>query len=273
MKYLLIDRNLLSGMHEILSLSAGYNVSLPDELEYFESLYSSSWILAVDEQKKYIGFARSFQQNADWSLAEIFVAAEIAGREKVAMDLLLKFQGAFSFGVKHRLRIDVLNSDIVLNNAIEQLGLSHSKQTFLYFQRDLRKPIDIFKRKKIDVAAAEIAYVFSNLHETSADEVTNWLNNNTVRTIVDSNRVVAAAQISNTNDAIEIIRIATHPDFLRLGYAKKLIEDVCSEAFCNKKLHVYLKVEDVREPAISLYKICGFKELLNKKQVWHSSWY
>lgn len=60
MEYLPITRELLAQMNGILSLSAGYDVSIAGELEHFESERAKGWIAAKSSDGRLAGFVRHF---------------------------------------------------------------------------------------------------------------------------------------------------------------------------------------------------------------------
>lgn len=46
-----IDKAILLQMHKILSSSAGYDISIQDELEYFDPAQATNWFLATRQRK------------------------------------------------------------------------------------------------------------------------------------------------------------------------------------------------------------------------------
>jgi ribosomal protein S18 acetylase RimI-like enzyme len=270
-----IDKDVLSQMQKILSSSAGYDVSIQDELDYFNPAQSGTWFLATDQNGEQLGFIRCFEINSEWSLGEFFITSFSEKRVEVGEKLLQYFSSKSSFPNGHRLRFDISINDHVLNNLIIEKGLSHKKQIFKYFEIPTVGFSDKdFKSASIDnVNVNQVAEVLSNLAPVELGELSSWLSNNQVRTITVDGKVIVAAQISNADESVEIVRIATHPDFLRQGHAEKLINDICQESFQKGKSKIYLKVDSVKIPAIHLYKKVGFKEVEEKTQYWHSSWF
>lgn len=269
-----IDRDVLSGMQKILSLSAGYEVNIVDELEYFDPGNSSSWILAIDSSGQHLGFIRQFKQGPSWSLGEIYVKPQAPNRKELSEKLVKKFQTVATFEEGHRLRFDLLKSDSTLNEVIQQFGYSQQAQTFLHFE--LITGVDrqvTFTQNKLTLNPLEVAEVLTYLHPVSVSEAVQWISSGTIRAVCSGARVVAVAQIYDYEGAIEINRIATHADFLRKGFGTKLIDEILLEAKFKGKNKVFLKVEDIRTAAILLYKKSGFAEDPSKTQRWHSSWY
>lgn len=270
-----IDKDTLLQMHGILSRSAGYDISIQDEIDYFDPGKTTAWFLAADQEGEHLGFIRFFEMNSDWSLAEFYIDSHLKNREDVGEKLLQSFKQAASFGSGHRLRFDVLLRDHLINNLLMEKDFSHKKQTFKYFEMDLISFDDIhFKRSNSEnINAAQVTEVLSNLTPVDLEEVLSWIDRDQVRFITNDRHIVAAAQISYDEESVEIVRIATHLDFLRQGFAEKLISDICKESFQAEKKKIYLKVDSEKLPAIHLYKKIGLKEIEDKTQFWHSKYY
>lgn len=269
-----IDLEKLKTLGPLFNQSAGYTVSLNDEINYFDPENAKSWFYAADKNGQVLGFIRSFKQNHEWSLGELFVDNNVINRELVAYELLKMFSAKTQLPAGHRLRFDVGTFDQELNKVLIEFGFSESKQNFLYFE----KPVSIQKTQhKIFQPqlnqAKEIADVLSFLNPVTINDVESWIKAGSIRLREDNSQVVSAAQILITNDSIEINRIVTHERFLRCGHAKKLIESIIQESVEIGISKIYLKVEDMRSPAIATYKNLGFIEVKEKSQVWHSKWY
>lgn len=304
MRFIEINRKILAEMQDVLSRSAGYQVSLTDELEYYEAISRSgtnitnSWILAL-QRDQHLGFIRYFCQSEDWSLGEFFVEKFVENRTDLATNLLREFQDRSSFTKGHRLRFDILKSDFELNQVIEKAGFSQKRQLFLHFERETKniselflikqtanKADSLFAKNNINISGTPIienivnstdskavAEILSHLHPVSNSDAEAWIKTGSIRIVSAHGKIAAAAQIYESNDTLEINRIATHSDFLRQGFAQKLIESILIEAKNKNKKCVYLKVEDLRLPAIELYKKTEFNENESKAQYWHSRWF
>ncbi len=266
-----IDRSLLLSMEPILSTSAGYQTSISDELEYFDSHPLVNWFVAIDETKIPIGFIRSFDQ-VDWSQCELFILPE-PNRSLIVMELLNKFINNNTFDVGHRLRFDVLVSDNEINFCIKQLKLNQKSQTFFYYELDLVPTSLDFKNQLVNFSATEVADTLSHLHPVQLETVETWIQSKTIRVILSQGRVVAVAQIYNYGDSVEINRLATNLNFLRQGFAKNLIKNICHELSQNGVKKLFLKVESIRKPAIQLYENFGFKKNDSQTQIWYTKLY
>lgn len=123
-----LDRDLLIKIEPLLSESASYQTSIPDELDFFDSTLPDGWFVASDENYNPVGFVRSFNQG-NWSQGELFVLP-MKDRRLVAIRLLENFLKANKFESGHRLRFDIAFSDAEFKSCIEQVGLNQKSQTF-----------------------------------------------------------------------------------------------------------------------------------------------
>jgi ribosomal protein S18 acetylase RimI-like enzyme len=270
-----IDLITLEGMEVILSRSIGYSTSMADEVDYYKSESPTAWFVAQNTNGENIGFIRRLKQNSEWSLAEFYVEQNCIRRKLIASELLSKFLNANVFEYKHRLRFDLAHFDSDLNSAIEEAGCSEKKQIFHYFEMQIpEEKINISIEEQVtQFDAAEVAEVLSHLHPVKESDAKDWIKSKSIIAIDAESKVVAAAQINFYPDSAEINRIATRAESLRQGYAKQLVLKICNELRDRKIQKLFLKVEDVKVPAISFYRNFGFKENLDKKQVWHSKFF
>lgn len=270
-----IDLIVLRKMKEILSRSSGYAINLEDEMDYFKSYLPTGWFVALDANESIVGFIRSFTQASDWSLSELYVDTNLSERNTLARQLILQFLADNQFNVGHRLRFDINKLDSELNSAVEESGCSQQKQTFLYFEMKIQQSGN--EASIVQAAtlrqAKEIAEVMSHLHTVAQVEVESWIEDKSIRAIEVDDQVVCVAQVYFYSETAEINRIATRPQNLRQGYARKLLNSICSELIARNIPKLFLKVEDSRIPAIEFYRSYGFKEVESKAQIWHSKWF
>lgn len=270
-----IDREILEKSHQVLSLSAGYDVSISDELEYFDSLGKVDWFAARSADGNVIGFLRYFPQDSNWSLGEIYVQPDLRNRSEIFRALMSEFQKCANFTAGHRLRFDLNTSDIELSRVIEESGSSQKKQVFRHFEVSLNQ----FKEKNfqgtyaVDLEPGQIIETLASLHEVSEQDVNQWISENSLRAISSGGKVVVVAHVSERGASCEIIRIATNKNFLRKGFAENLLKLICQEFAGRGKETLFLKVESTRSPAIELYRSFGFSEIKTKEQIWHSRWF
>ena len=78
--------------------------------------------------------------------------------------------------------------------------------------------------------------------------------------IVDVERNVAAAYggIIIAADEGQILNIATHPDYRRLGYGRMIMNAIVEHSRENNVAFITLEVRESNIPAISLYEGMGF---------------
>ncbi len=118
-----------------------------------------------------------------------------------------------------------------------------------------------------------MADAFANLHPVTLDEVESWIKDESIRTTSFEGKVVAAAQIFNYGNSAEINRIATNSNFLRCGFSKVLMQNICDELSEKGIERLFLKVEDIRKPAIQFYESFGFVKNEEKTQTWFSKYF
>ena len=146
-----IDKAVLLQMHKILSNSAGYDISIQDELDYFDPAQSTNWFLATSQSNEQLGFIRCFEISSDWSLGEFFINPLLKNRAEIGEKLLQYFSQKSSFSIGHKLRFDISINDLVMNNLLIEKDFSHKKQTFKYFEMPSNDFNDkVFKRALID---------------------------------------------------------------------------------------------------------------------------
>ena len=127
-----IDKVILLHMHKVLSSSAGYDISIQDELDYFDPAQAINWFLATGPNSDQLGFIRCFEISSDWSLGEFFINPLLENRVEIGEKLLQSFSQKSTFSVGHKLRFDVSINDHLINNLLIEKGFSHKKQTFKY---------------------------------------------------------------------------------------------------------------------------------------------
>lgn len=79
--------------------------------------------------------------------------------------------------------------------------------------------------------------------------------------VFDNNRLVCYI-IYQLSDVTEILRIGTHPNYQRQGYAKKLLAYFCELSTGER---VLLEVRQDNTPAVNLYYALGFEIIHTRK--------
>jgi ribosomal protein S18 acetylase RimI-like enzyme len=268
-----INPSILMGMKDILSRSAGYSVSMDDEVEYFNKQNPKTWF-AAKEHNQVVGFIRPFSHGDDWTNVEFYIDAKHQDRKTLAKSLLSEFTKNASFSLGHRVRIDLFHNDLPLNQAVQEEEFSQRRQLFHFFEKDIQENRNTpFAPPPITENIEQIVEVLCGLHPVSPEEVKKWLLNKTLRALTIENNVVCAAQVYVHDGSAEINRLATHPNQLRKGYARKLFQQLFLEFSNTGVKKCFLKVENIREPAIFLYQSVGFSEAKEKTEAWHSRWF
>ncbi len=266
-----IDLETLLSMESILSASAGYKTNLQEEGNYFSQQLPTGWFVARDGLSRQVAFIRSFRQSDEWSSAELYVDPKIDERGKLAKELLNTFFRENIFLPGHRVRFEIRSSDEDVNSAIEGVERDHKKQTFHFFELSISHELSCSKKSAPKSHSAQaIAEVLSHLHPVTKEESQRWLDNGTLRFQEIEGCLGCVAQVHLYDTSAEIVRIATHQDFRRQGLAKDLVLKIINELGERKISKLFLKVEDVKKPAIHFYKNFGFNENLEEQQTWHS---
>lgn len=268
-----ITPSILVSLQQSLSLSAGYEVSTDDELEYFHEHPHNKWFIAKNLSNDHIGFIRHFDLG-NWAQVEIFVSDQVAKRGLVAKDLIQKLIDENQFSGL-RLRFDILEEDKEINQAIENMGLSEKKQRLLYFEIDelCKTGASLDFDVITDEDAPQVADVLSHLHPVTEPQVKAWIKSRDLRASRVEGKLASVVQVSISDKSAEIVRIATHKDFLRRGLALSLLEQIKSEMRDKGVKRIFLKVDEEKRPAVSLYKRVGFIERKELTENWHSKWF
>ncbi len=99
------------------------------------------------------------------------------------------------------------------------------------------------------------ALAFTQSRPWSADEFENLLSQPGVILLGDAKSFILARIIG---DEAEVLTIATHPDFQRLGLAKAAIGAFIDQVKAAGVVSIFLEVAQTNDPAKSLYFKAGF---------------
>lgn len=77
--------------------------------------------------------------------------------------------------------------------------------------------------------------------------------------LLNKKSLIAFASGSIVINELHIIAIAVHPNFRRLGLAKKLLSTLLDKAKSSGNVNATLEVSSTNQAAIALYASCGFK--------------
>ncbi|RYZ80332.1 MAG: GNAT family N-acetyltransferase, partial [Proteobacteria bacterium] len=198
---------------------------------------------------------------------------DVEHREVIVEELLKRYLSANHFEKAHRLRFDFKVVDSKLIAAFKAVGFSQKTQTYLTYELELESKAAPFQNESKECDAAEVARTLSNLHSVSDDQAVQWIREGSIRTLEVDHEVVAAAHLSFHVPNAEIVRIATKAEYLRLGFAKRLLIALSDELGANGFKKMFLKVESTNEAAIACYQSFGFVVNESKTQTWLSIYF
>ena len=79
------------------------------------------------------------------------------------------------------------------------------------------------------------------------------------------NVVVGYITYSVVLDEVQIANVATHPEYRRRGIGEKLLNFLYDESKASGMYVITLEVRQSNEPAINLYRKCGYDEVGRRK--------
>lgn len=259
----------LPQLKPLLDQSAGYEISLSDETEYFKTEKPSNWFLASRDGRS-VGFVRCFPQG-DWGTAEFFIDET----DPLAESLLKTFidQSYFSNGFRLRFEVPVSNRSLI--ELLKKTGVKDKVETYCRYEIDLagipQNTISAYKARPEDVLQVKAS--FENLHPVAESEILKWINKENVYANRLNDEIASAAQVLIYGEHAEIIRVATNKGFLNRGCAFSLLSSVHSNLKSQGIKNIFLKVDQKKEPARSLYEKLGYNHNKSKDEVWLSKIY
>ena len=262
----------LFDLKPLLDRSAGYEVSLQDEVKYFQKLTNSNGFYARTSQGRVAGFIRSFEFEPTWGLIEFFVDLDCGHRKILAYELLQKFQGQLSSKANYRWRVDLLFSDNEMNEVVQSLEFADEVKIFRYFELDLKAVKQ--KERHLDLVQKadpmEVASVLSFLSPVSEYDAQMWMNEDQLRILKLNSEIICVAQVFINEESAEIVRISTSPKYKSKGFGTQLVDQFVQDMAASQIPRLFLKVEEKNEAAIGFYKKLGFQEDTSRKQYWYS---
>ncbi len=262
----------LVDLKPLLDKSAGYEVALQDEVEYFQRLTNSNGFYARSANGRVAGFVRSFQFEPTCSLIEFYVDPDCGHRKLLAYELFQKFQDQLKSKTEHRWRVDLLHSDTEMNEVIQDLQFADEIKIFRYFEIDPKSVNLVDPETSLDQSAdpMDVATVLSFLSPVSEYDAQMWMNDEQLRILKLNSEIICVAQVFINDDSAEIVRISTHPEYKSQGYGAKLMAQFIQELRLKKISRLFLKVEEKNEQAMRFYNKLGFQENVSLKQYWYS---
>ncbi len=257
----LITRADLETLEPLLLASYGSSeFTLADELEYFPEPAPTDWFW-LEEAGKALGFLRYFPSGNNLNIAELFAPDENTIR------ILLKH-----FKTHHALGSKLLRFDLKSENTnLEALIRSHASiETTKYFSRfelsiAAGSPAKFQPSKTTDLFGVQT--VLGVLMDYSLDKIQTLLEQGWLRIVEFENLPVAAVHLEPRDNKLEVMSLATHPDFQRRGFARMLLETLKNQAVgvCER---ISLQVNTENIAAIRLYEKAGFREIPQDRELW-----
>jgi GNAT superfamily N-acetyltransferase len=257
----LITRADLENLEPLLLAAFGSSeFALADELEYFPEPAPTDWFWLEDAGKA-LGFLRYFPSGNDLNVAELFAPDE------TTIKILLEH-----FKTHHALGSKLLRFDLKLEQSnLEALIRTHASiETKKYFSRfELSIPGGLpskFQPSKTKNLLG-VQTVLGVLMDYSLEKIQTLLDQGWLRIVEFENVPVAAVHLEPRGNKLEVMSLATHPDFLRRGIARILLETLKHEAVgvCQR---ISLQVNAENVAAIRLYENVGFREIPQDQERW-----
>lgn len=259
-------------LKELLDQSAGYDVSLKDEVEYFNQAQSTSWQYAVNNENKPNGFIRFFRHSGGFCTGEIFVPLEDRQREETLCLLLDNFLERFEIQSKDRVRFDIPMNDLVLINSLKSKGFISLIETYICYAKDIDKK-EISYNDLIYPSMEQfekIKETLNQIHSFSNEEIENGINSRNILTLDFNNDFAVASRFSIKEDKAEIIEIVTHQKYRNKGLGLRFLELMSNHLSDKGIKNIYLFVKDNNLLAIKLYEKAGFSKDTCRSQIWLS---
>lgn len=261
MQVRLITRANLETLEPLLMASFGSSeFALADELEYFPEPAPTDWFWLEDAGKA-LGFLRHFPSGNNLNIAELF-----APDENTIRILFEHFKNHQTQSSK-LLRFDLKSK----NTNLETLIRTHANvETEKYFSRfelllPAGSPAKFQLSKTTDLLGVQ--KVLSVLMDYSLEKIQTLLDQGWLRIVEFENLPVAAVHLEPRDHKLEVMSLATHPDFQRKGFAQILLETLEHEAVgvCER---ISLQVNAENFAAIRLYENVGFREIPQDQELW-----
>ncbi|MDO9183233.1 MAG: GNAT family N-acetyltransferase [Bacteriovorax sp.] len=259
-------------LKDLLDQSAGYDISIEDEVEYFNPAQSTSWLYTVNDENLPTGFIRFFRHSGGFCSGEIFVPHKDKQREEVLCLLLDNFLERFEFQPKDRVRFDIPINDLALTNSLKSKGFISLIETYICYKKDLNK-----KENNLNDLIYPTMEQFEKIKETliqihsfSDEEIETAITTKNILTIDYNNDFAVASRFSIKDDKAEIIEIVTDQKYRNKGLGSRFLEVMANHLFDKGIRNIYLFVKDSNLPAIKLYEKADFTIDDGRSQIWLS---
>lgn len=259
-------------LKDLLDQSAGYSVSIEDEIEYFNPAIATSWHYALDDDERPIGLIRSFRQSGGFCHGEFYVPLFVEKREIIIRSLLNNFLNLLDFQVKDRVRFDISLSDLTLINILKSEGFTSRVEEYCCYEKSIVKSENscgILLTPSIE-HFEKIKQTLIQIHNFSNEEIEEAIKSEKILALKSNETFSVVSRFGRSNDKVEIIEIVTDKDYRNQGLGLKFL-NLMTDHFLNLGVkNIYLFVKDDNKSAIRLYEKAHFIKNNEKSQVWLS---
>ncbi len=256
----------LSTLEPLFRASFGRgDFELQDELEAFAASNPKNWFALYDGLPQ--GLIRYFPISKNLYAGELYVVPD-PERARRLEHLLRHFVRHHKLLAAATLRLDVLQTDAELTNALGSLFPAARTKTFAHYQ--LKTParvpkVALYPLTKTDLETTQA--VLAQLKRYSLRELEHLAQTEQLYAYKDNGVKAALHAAPDGHAGLEVVTLATAPSYLRRGYAAALLKTFLD---ANPDTSVVLKVNVENTAAISLYEHNGFTRQNDLTEVW---WY
>lgn len=293
-----IEKSNLVLIEPLLKESYGSDdFSIQDELDYFVHEEPCFWFYLEDKEHKPLGFIRSFSDCNKFESMEFYLPSEDFSH--TAADLLLKTWLKANTKLCHKELIfrtknssiakllvgffpeTTVRSFLFLQLFQDSQALGNTKEfkasksdniltpyhTSVIPAHDSNSSGTKNSLKKADFE--RIQSTLSVLKTYSIAELENLLAKDRLLLQIHDQKIVGALHFQSNllETEVEIIAIASHPDSLRRGFAKALLNKLIQKFQLSPTMFT-LKVDSENRQGIALYQSMGFKQDLFRTESW-----
>jgi GNAT superfamily N-acetyltransferase len=257
-----ITRTDLQTLEPLLLASYGNSeFALADEYEYFPEPAPNDWFWLEDAEIA-IGFLRYFPAGKDLNVIEIY--ASNSGAIEILLEHFKSHQTQGSKLLRFDLKSDHANLETLVRSHSTVVTEKHFQRFELSIPSGSTAKLQPYKTSNL----IELQFILCSLVHYSLERLQTLLDQGWLRLIEYENMPVAAIHLNpRDSNSLEVASLATHPDFLRRGFARALLQRVRDDAIgvCD---HIRLQVNVDNIAAIRLYQGAGFKEIPQDRELW-----
>jgi len=266
MKIESINKNWLIKLQVLFSKSFGENISIQDEVEYFEKEKPKNWFVAINNKDLPIGFIRYFPiNNRKLFVAELY-ANDLINQKK----LIEKFDNNIK---KLSIQFRIKKTEQKLINYLKTMGYDQKIEEFkeYVYSKQLigneNKSIRFGRKTKKEIS--KIVEILKELRHHSKSEIAKLIDENRIVIYKKNDKIIGTSVNNINNKSIEIVEIAIKNKFRRKGFGKELLEEtMCLYSNKYPKKTFKLKIEKENIAAIKLYEKVGFRENKENCELW-----